>query len=134
MKLSRKKGGRNRVGARGERYAARWLFFHGYRILGRNVEMRRGELDIIASRGKYIVFCEVKTRTVNEGGDAFVRPSYAVDRTKREHIITAVKEYLRKNPSRKQPRLDIIEVYLDPSGRRSRGIVQIKGAFGEESR
>lgn len=46
----------------GEQIAACWLWLHGWRILGRRVRVRAGEIDLIARRGKTIAFIEVKTR------------------------------------------------------------------------
>lgn len=46
----------------GEWIAALWLMLHGWRILGRRVRSRSGEIDLIARRGKIIAFIEVKTR------------------------------------------------------------------------
>lgn len=134
MKLKYKKGVKNRIGARGEKYAARWLWLHGYRIIGRNVEMRSGELDIIAAKGQYICFCEVKTRKDGKNIEIYGRPAKAVNREKRIHIVRAVKEYLSDHPSDKQPRLDIIEVYLDPDKPRKHRVVHIERAFGDDSR
>lgn len=34
----------------------------GYRMLGRNVRSRAGELDLIATDGRCVVFCEVRSR------------------------------------------------------------------------
>ncbi|MBQ7160359.1 MAG: YraN family protein [Clostridia bacterium] len=133
MKLAKKKGAKNRTGARGERYAARWLRLHGYRVVGRNVEMRSGEIDIIAKRGKYLVFCEVKTRTETPALAVYGRPALAVNREKRRHIVYAAKQYLRLYPSKKQPRFDIIEVYLDPDNKRKHRIEQLINAFGDET-
>jgi Holliday junction resolvase-like predicted endonuclease len=57
------------VGRRGEAAAAHWLWWRGYRILGRNVTTELGELDIIAERHGVVVFVEVKTRTRQAEGD-----------------------------------------------------------------
>ncbi len=46
----------------GEHIAAIWLILHGWRILGRRIRVRAGEVDIIARRGRKIAFVEVKTR------------------------------------------------------------------------
>ncbi|MBQ3099544.1 MAG: YraN family protein [Clostridia bacterium] len=134
MRTTGRSGVKNKLGERGEKYARRWLFFHGYRIIGKNVEMRRGELDIIATRGEYIVFVEVKTRTDDESLAFYGRPARAVNREKKLHIVAAVKEYLYRYPSDKQPRIDIIEVYVDPVKPRKHRIVQIKSAFGADAK
>lgn len=46
----------------GETLGCWWLRFHGWRILGRRVRVRAGEVDIIARRGRTLAFVEVKTR------------------------------------------------------------------------
>jgi len=47
---------------RGERIAARHYRLRGYRILGANVRSGGYELDLIARRGRRLVFVEVKER------------------------------------------------------------------------
>ncbi|MEO6151829.1 MAG: YraN family protein [Croceibacterium sp.] len=49
-------------GRRGEGFAAWWLRFHGWRIVERRVKTARGEIDLIARRGRTIAFVEVKWR------------------------------------------------------------------------
>lgn len=49
-------------GQKGEALACWWLRLHGWRILGRRVRVRAGEVDIIARRGRTLAFIEVKTR------------------------------------------------------------------------
>ena len=50
-------------GRRGETLAAWFLRLKGWRIVGTRVITPRGEVDLIARRGKSIVFVEVKART-----------------------------------------------------------------------
>lgn len=52
---------RRRLGAFGERVAASFLERNGVRVLGRNIRVGRGEVDLIAAarRGRFVV--EVKT-------------------------------------------------------------------------
>jgi putative endonuclease len=49
-------------GRRGEAIAAWWLRLHGWRILGERVRNPRGEVDLIARRGRTLAFIEVKAR------------------------------------------------------------------------
>jgi len=51
-----------RHGRRGEWLAAWWLRLHGWRILARRVKTPRGEIDLIARRGRSLAFVEVKWR------------------------------------------------------------------------
>ncbi len=49
-------------GRRAETIAAWYLRLHGWRIVGERVRNPRGEVDLIARRGKVIAFVEVKAR------------------------------------------------------------------------
>ena len=49
-------------GRRGEVIAAWWLRLHGWRIVGQRLKTPRGEVDLIARRGKTVAFIEVKAR------------------------------------------------------------------------
>jgi putative endonuclease len=49
-------------GRQGERIAAWWLRIQGWRIVGQRVRTGRGEVDLVARRGKTLAFIEVKTR------------------------------------------------------------------------
>ncbi len=50
-------------GRRGEAIAAWWLRLHGWRIMAERVKTPRGEVDLIARRGKTVAFIEVKARS-----------------------------------------------------------------------
>lgn len=49
-------------GRRGEALAAWYLRLKGWRIVARRVKTPRGEVDLIARRGRTVVFVEVKWR------------------------------------------------------------------------
>ena len=53
---------RERQGRRGEILAAWYLRFKGWRILARRVKTPRGEVDLVARKGKAVAFVEVKWR------------------------------------------------------------------------
>jgi len=63
---------RLRRGRFGELWAVAALLAKGYRILGRNVRTRAGEIDIIAVRGRRIAFVEVKRRLTTEDAEAAI--------------------------------------------------------------
>ena len=73
---------RRALGASGEELVATWYETHGYHVVARNWCNPTGELDIVATRGSLVVFCEVKTRT----SDAFGVPAEAVTRTKQARL------------------------------------------------
>ena len=58
-----------RRGRRGERIAALWLMLHGWRILARRLRNPRGEVDLVARRGRMVAFVEVKWRSSAEARD-----------------------------------------------------------------
>ena len=101
------------LGRLGEDIAADYLEKNGYRIVRRNQRFGKNELDIVAEDDDYIVFVEVKTRSClyPESGD-FGIPSRAVDEGKRKNTVKASRDYLAKNYINKQPRIDVIEVYM----------------------
>ena len=97
----------------GENAACKFLEKNGYKIICRNYRHSHYEVDIVAEDKESIVFVEVKTRTTDSDGyNRFGRPSRAVDAAKQKRLIDAAYAYLREHPSRKHPRLDVIEVYL----------------------
>lgn len=103
----------HRIGRAGEKAAAKHLKKQGYRILARNCHLGKNELDIIAANKETIAFVEVKARSFDTAEESLaVRPAVAVDLGKRQRTLQAARAYLLQNPSKKAPRLDVIEVYL----------------------
>ena len=70
------------LGAKGEEVAVAWYTRQGYQVLGRNWRCRDGELDLVVSRDRCVVFCEVKTRS----GTAFGLPAEAVTGEKQRRL------------------------------------------------
>jgi putative endonuclease len=51
-----------RRGRKGEGFASLWLRLQGWRIVGQRVKTVRGEIDLVARRGRTVAFVEVKWR------------------------------------------------------------------------
>jgi putative endonuclease len=80
---------------RDERRAARHYRLRGYRILGTNVWAGGYELDVIARRGRRLVFCEVKGKR----GDGFGDPLEMVHAEKLRRLHRAAECWLVSEPS-----------------------------------
>ncbi len=98
------------LGAAGEGAACVFLKRKGYRIIDRNYRCPQGELDIVASKGGRLVFCEVKARS----GGEFEEALSAVDAKRRGRMARAASHYLaEKGPARKDCRFDVIALLKD---------------------
>jgi len=104
--------GRNNLsGAWGEALAAQYLQKKRYKIIATNYRSRFGEIDLIATNRKYLVFVEVKLRK----SDSFAEAREFVDRRKQDRIRTTASMFLAEFPTDSQPRFDVIEIYA-PEG------------------
>lgn len=61
-----------REGRRGEMAAAWYLRLTGWRVIDRRVKTRRGEIDLVARKGRTLCFVEVKWRRTSEGLDTAI--------------------------------------------------------------
>ena len=91
----------------GEDFAAEYYRKLGFEIKERNFHCRGGEIDIIAEKGEYIIFVEVKTR----GEKTLYAPREAVDERKQKRLSLAAMKYLSKTESSKMTQFDVFEVY-----------------------
>ena len=121
-----------RLGNVGERIAARALKKEGYKVLKRNFVATDAEIDIICENKTTLAFVEVKTRTVGRENPRELRPASAVTPDKQRKIISAANQFLATREKGKRVRLDIVEVYLDGKGRKSR-VVHIENAFNRNT-
>jgi putative endonuclease len=64
-------GHRKHLGRLGEQLAAEHFARLGYTVLARNHQPRYGELDLVLSDGRTLVFCEVKTSRLGSGSAPF---------------------------------------------------------------
>ena len=103
-----------------ERRAARWYRLRGYRILDTNCWLAGAELDVVARRGRVLVFCEVKSKS----GDGFGDPLEMVDARKVARVRRAAAAWLATHPG-----LDSVDVRFDVIAERAGRIEHLGGAF-----
>ncbi len=114
------------LGAMGEEAAARWLRKKKWEILGMNYRCPYGELDIIARDGEELVFVEVKLRKT--GG--YAPAAEYVTPEKQRKLRLAAESWLVAQDLEDPPcRFDVVEVYLDGSGKRIDRMNLISEAF-----
>jgi putative endonuclease len=85
---------KKKIGKEGEDLAEVYLCEQGFTIIERNFRGRRGEIDIIAKKGKTLYFLEVKAR----GRGSIMDPLEAVTPKKQQSIRRTAEYYLLKNP------------------------------------
>jgi putative endonuclease len=71
-------------GRKGESWAALWLRLQGWTVLDRRVKTPRGEIDLVARRGRLVAFIEVKWRRTGEELDL------AIDEYRMRRVAAAV--------------------------------------------
>jgi putative endonuclease len=106
-------------GRAGEDAAVALLEANGYRIVGRNVRLPGGEIDVIARDGDVVVFVEVKARSTAAYGGA----KAAVGIRKRATLRAIAADWLQVAAPRAKARFDVVT--LD----RGRATLH-RGAFG----
>jgi putative endonuclease len=91
-----------------ERRAARHYRLRGYQILGTNVWAGGNELDMIALRGRRLVFCEVKEKR----GQGYGEPLEMVGPEKQRRVRRAAETWLAGRPDLQdaEVRFDIVAV------------------------
>jgi putative endonuclease len=94
------------LGRHGEDAAVRLLETSGYHVVGRNVRLPGGELDIICRDGDVVVFVEVKTRESHRYGAALT----AVDARKRRTLRRLAADWLQIAAPGARARFDIVTI------------------------
>ena len=119
----------NATGKKGEEIVAHYLEKQGYAILERNWRLPIGEIDIIATHGRCLVFVEVKTlvNTTLESLDLLV------GKQKQLKIAKVAKHFLKNNRQYHElmMRFDVIVLKSDPFMVLKPNILHIKNAFGD---
>ncbi len=103
-----------------ERRAARHYRLRGYRILAVNAWAGGNELDVVARRGRRLVFCEVKGKEHDRYGD----PLEMVGPEKQRRLRRAAESWLAAHPE-----LAEYEVRFDVVAERAGRLERLADAF-----
>ncbi|MGB8265678.1 MAG: YraN family protein [Candidatus Velthaea sp.] len=109
---------RGNLGRSGEEIAAGYLEQLGYVVVGRNVRLPGGEIDVICRDKDVFVFVEVKTRSTARFGSAVS----AVDARKRRTLRALAADWLQFAAPRARARFDVVTV-------RDGRVAHYRGAF-----
>ena len=104
----------NDLGKHGEELAIKWLADKGYKILHRNWKWGQNEVDVIATKGKFLYFIEVKTRNHSSYG----HPEDSVNRQKFKCMQSVANGYLTRFPNHPWIEYQILSITIFPDGRR----------------
>ena len=96
------------TGRMAEHFAALFLRLKLYSILARRVKTPVGEIDLIAKRGNWVVFVEVKMRRTRTA------QADALAKVNKRRIINAAQFYLSGNPEIAQKNLRFDVIFLAP--------------------
>jgi putative endonuclease len=100
---------RRASGRLGERLAAWFLERRGYRVRERNARVGRFEVDLVAERGPWLVFVEVKRR----GGSAWARAARTLGPAQRRRLAAAAEAYAARAGGGRPVRFDVVTVDED---------------------
>ena len=105
---------RDAIAVAGERLAAEALEQKGYRVIGRRVRTRLGEIDLIVERASLVVFVEVKSRrSLRHGAPAEAVGARKAGALRRiASLLLATRRDLRDRPAR----IDVVEVHFRETG------------------
>ena len=110
---------RQHLGRLGERLAAEHFSRLGFSVLAQNHHTRFGELDLVLSDGRTLVFCEVKTRRLGSG-----EPFDSLHGAKQSQVRRIAAHWLSEpsdRPWHEELRFDAIGVLVD----REDGLVRL---------
>lgn len=100
------------LGKEGEQMAVDWLTAQGFKILHRNWRFSHYEIDIVATKGKFLHFVEVKCRNYSP----YCHPEDSVGRKKFKNLQWAADRYLSLNPGHDWIQYDILAITLHKNG------------------
>lgn len=96
------------TGNKGEDLAVEYLLKNGYVVLHRNWRFKYWEVDIIASKGKFLHFFEIKTRTSH----AYGKPEESISTKKMNNLKNAAEEYQYLYPQWQYLQFNVLAITL----------------------
>lgn len=112
---------KSKFGKKGEDLAFNFFLSRGYQVLETNWRKGKYEVDLIVTKGEFIVFIEVKHRKSGEFGEA---PDF-VSNAQQKRIMNAAHDYITEKDIDLEARFDIIAIIQEPEPR----IEHIEEAF-----
>jgi putative endonuclease len=104
-----------KTGEIGEHVAVRYLKSKGFTILERNYTRKWGEIDIVAQKGDFLHFVEVKSQTISHfvkgSGDTY-RPEDNMHPWKIQRLQRTVASYLAENDVQGEWQFDLLVVHF----------------------
>ncbi len=98
---------RHRAGVEAEQRAAQAMRVQGYEVLEQRFRYGHHDVDLVARRGRVVVFVEVKSRS----GDGFGAPSEAVTARKQADLVRSASVWLARHATAWDSiRFDVITV------------------------
>ena len=113
-------------GRKYEDMACEYLKKNGFSIIERNYRSVTGEIDIVATHGKTLVFIEVKGRA----NDKFGSPVEAVNKPKQLKIVKTAICFIKQNKlNPKEIRFDVVGINPENEIEHIENAFQTKGYF-----
>lgn len=105
------------IGMLGEDIAEKYLLDNNYKILGRNIRMKCGEIDIVSmKKDGTIVFVEVKTMSESYNGLIPEDQMSKAKRMKFERVASIYANQLKNIDEQKGWQLDLVSIVLKKGG------------------
>ena len=95
---------KNNAGLEAEKLAATFLTNNGLKLVMQNYHCRFGEIDLIMTDAKTLVFIEVKLRTSSQFGGA----AASITPQKQQKLSLTAQHYLQKTNDKNPCRFDVI--------------------------
>lgn len=91
--------------------ARKYLEKHGYKVIEQNYRTRYSELDLVARKGIWLVFVEVRTKV----GEQFGSPEETLNKQKIQRLQRASLAYVAVHKYKGQYRIDAVCIVLQPN-------------------